>query len=84
MLVEALRRPEHEPADERVPANRVLLTVTISLAVKQLASPVADAITAPLAPPISGLLTASIALYPEPLLGAVLAAATLATRGVAQ
>jgi len=30
------------------------------------------------------LLTASIALYPEPLLGAVLAAATLAVRSVAQ
>lgn len=84
MLVEALRRPEHEPANARVPANRVLLTVTISLAVKQQVPPVADANTAPLAPPTSGLLTASIALYPDPLLGAVLAAATLATRGVAQ
>ena len=58
--------------------------MTISLAVKQQAPAVADATTAPLAPPTSGLLTASIALYPEPLLGAVLAAATLAVRSVAQ
>jgi len=52
--------------------------------VKQQVPPVADASTAPLALPTSGLLTASIALYPDPLLGAVLVAATLATRGVAQ